>query len=917
MDSQRTRKSKNAPRQQTNGEKLKEVLTIKRPNKGKKVNSLSVDKDKKTDGGIKRGRHQSSLPKAKTMNSSDDKNRDFKRQTSLKATTINYADFEKEKKKVLEEIELNNDIVQKFGEKLRQRRESTRDSEINENEKAKEINSVEKLPLVTQKRSSTTSSISTSSSSTSTSSSSNESQLILNNKYDKNGDCKTKTSKLQRSSVIKEETFVFDTTSIYRKSANNSTKFNKTSESKTKTKCADFKRQYSLPKKNEDTKVKNLDKVKSTPKGSRSDLEGKRNYNENFNKTFDKPVLTPQLSYESEIEKSINDSLENLDTSSLSEDYLNKVEEFRKLANSEIDKSLEQIRQSCQELDNLDSVYKTETSAKKTKSKFNEYLDKRASAFGRLESDTCETKREEYDFGDNSLSDDDFFVEASNKEDPADQLVIYEMLIKRRSLSVDEKQKSNSSNNLSRLENLVEDCSESDLVFAEENEFESRQIFVNFNDFTLNPDSKCDSGIANSVESLHTFASFTDYNDDIKEDANYEYGNLKRSKSLSHLQEGDAEHVYEDIADLQQTIIKDKEGNIRIEAPNRQLPSSKKPKLNYIIEELKTSEEQYIKNLDKIVNVYKPYVEKHSPKHLIGKACYLFGNIEKVFYEEKLFYEDLLKCEADPSKIAEAFLNHANLFKMYPKYFKNKATADTYINEFRKILKEMQIKFNDKLELNAYLLTPIQRLGKFPLLLENMATELEKVQQPNTKISEAITLVKKEMLNGNDQIAIDSITNCPIPLVEYGPYRMKDTFQCVKPKRGTMCVFLFEKIIVLTIPSQKTSEKYQYEDSILFSDLSVKLGEDDTTEIELYNFAKSRKCQEKHSYQLKARNIAVKNAWYAVIESKLWQQVAEVKKNVLKMYSTNYEGRRDLIKSSSSYEKNPRRLRSSSTFYVN
>lgn len=112
----------------------------------------------------------------------------------------------------------------------------------------------------------------------------------------------------------------------------------------------------------------------------------------------------------------------------------------------------------------------------------------------------------------------------------------------------------------------------------------------------------------------------------------------------------------------------------------------------------------------------------------------------------------------------------------------------------------IQQKLEDRLDIASYLLSPIQRLGKYILLLDKIHKELDKTGESSELINTALEIVKKEMSKGNDSVAIGCIKNSPINLAEEaGSIKMNEKFTILKPKKFESVVFLFDEIIVFTI----------------------------------------------------------------------------------------------------------------------
>lgn len=113
------------------------------------------------------------------------------------------------------------------------------------------------------------------------------------------------------------------------------------------------------------------------------------------------------------------------------------------------------------------------------------------------------------------------------------------------------------------------------------------------------------------------------------------------------------------------------------------------------------------------------------------------------------------------------------------------------------MIQDRQRKLKDRLDLMSYLLNPIQRLGRYILLLEN----LQKAVRKSERLDPAVEILKTNMTKGNDAIAVESILQLPQSLDLYtkGSYIDREKFIMTKPKRQEIVIFLFEEIVVFTV----------------------------------------------------------------------------------------------------------------------
>lgn len=69
--------------------------------------------------------------------------------------------------------------------------------------------------------------------------------------------------------------------------------------------------------------------------------------------------------------------------------------------------------------------------------------------------------------------------------------------------------------------------------------------------------------------------------------------------------------------------------------------------------------------------------------------------------------------------------------------------------------------------MGSYLIKPTQRLGRYILLMEELAKECKKHKIDDTEVKEAIEMLKTEMRLGNDLMAFDAIKGCDVSNLEY------------------------------------------------------------------------------------------------------------------------------------------------------
>nr|XP_018900306.1 PREDICTED: protein still life, isoforms C/SIF type 2 isoform X2 [Bemisia tabaci] len=198
--------------------------------------------------------------------------------------------------------------------------------------------------------------------------------------------------------------------------------------------------------------------------------------------------------------------------------------------------------------------------------------------------------------------------------------------------------------------------------------------------------------------------------------------------------------------------------------PSRQLTDAEK--LRKVIVELIETERTYVKHLNILLENYLEPLKKET---FLSSAEIntLFGNIQEIVAFQRQFLQNLdeaLEVEPDfelfqqPSQfknvlfsIGSAFLYYVNHFKLYSSFCASHSKAQKVLhpNQGNQALQEFLAARNPKQQhsstLESYLIKPIQRILKYPLLLQ----QLRNLTDPQT--DEHLHLV--EALKGMEKVA--------------------------------------------------------------------------------------------------------------------------------------------------------------------
>uniref|UniRef100_A0A8C3XL59 Pleckstrin homology and RhoGEF domain containing G4 n=1 Tax=Chelydra serpentina TaxID=8475 RepID=A0A8C3XL59_CHESE len=306
---------------------------------------------------------------------------------------------------------------------------------------------------------------------------------------------------------------------------------------------------------------------------------------------------------------------------------------------------------------------------------------------------------------------------------------------------------------------------------------------------------------------------------------------------------------------------------------------SRGSKLRHIIDEMVTTEREYVRSLCYIIESYFPEMERVDlPQDLRGKRSVIFGNLEKLYdFHSQYFLRELESCCNHPLRVSHGFLRHKDQFGMYALYSKNKPKSDSLLashgNTFFK-----QVQLGDKMDLASYLLKPIQRMSKYALLLKDLIKECSEAQEQELGyLRAAEEMVKFQLRHGNDLLAMDAIRDCDVNLKEQGQLMRQDEFTIwLGRKKCQRHVFLFEDLILFSKPKRIEGgfDVYIYKRSFKTADIGLTENTGDSgLRFEIW----FRRRKSNDTYVLQASTVETKQVWTKDIAKILWQQATRNK----------------------------------------
>ncbi|XP_073461947.1 puratrophin-1 isoform X2 [Aquarana catesbeiana] len=308
---------------------------------------------------------------------------------------------------------------------------------------------------------------------------------------------------------------------------------------------------------------------------------------------------------------------------------------------------------------------------------------------------------------------------------------------------------------------------------------------------------------------------------------------------------------------------------------------SRTSKLRHIIDEMVTTEREYVRSLWYITDHYFPEMDRMDlPQDLRGKRGIIFGNLEKLRdFHSQYFLKELESCCNHPLRVSHCFLRHKDQFGMYALYSKNKPRSDLLLASHGNIFfKYKQRQLGDKMDLASYLLKPIQRMSKYALLLKDLIKECGEAQEQEfVYLRAAEEMVRFQLRHGNDLLAMDAIRDCDVNLKEQGQLVRQDEFTVwLGRKKCQRHVFLFEDLILFSKPKRIEGglDVYIYKRSFKTADIGLTENSGDSG-LRFEIWFRRRKSNDTHILQASSNDV--KQAWTADIAEILWQQATRNK----------------------------------------
>lgn len=320
----------------------------------------------------------------------------------------------------------------------------------------------------------------------------------------------------------------------------------------------------------------------------------------------------------------------------------------------------------------------------------------------------------------------------------------------------------------------------------------------------------------------------------------------------------------------------------------------------FVINEIVDTEAGYVNDLIYIVNEY--VVPLRAAKFIdTSKVNEIFATIEPMVSTNSMLRDELADARANlpPEQLVEAIANAlirvAPFFKMYGDYCNNQVNALDQIERLKSSKKAMAAFCQARAEaaggLSAgdYLIKPIQRICKYPLLLKALLKELDStapgrpaLERAYARICEIADVINEKKRDNEEKLDVyrvaRNMSSAPKGLVHVTRrFRGEGPFTLNGEKERFY--FLFNDLLIISKPYK--GEKYKYKQSLLLQDIVIN---DDAPELPTFQLADIRHGA---NFVITLPDVPTKKAFVALLKKTIAHFKAHVESLEQRRKSTN------------------------------
>nr|XP_027206406.1 spermatogenesis-associated protein 13-like isoform X2 [Penaeus vannamei] len=309
-----------------------------------------------------------------------------------------------------------------------------------------------------------------------------------------------------------------------------------------------------------------------------------------------------------------------------------------------------------------------------------------------------------------------------------------------------------------------------------------------------------------------------------------------------------------------------------------------------VINEIISTERDFVKHLRDVVEGYLRQVRKRPDMFTDERVSTIFGNMEALYYFQSNFLRELEMCidwqEPFKSCIGATFIRNREKFEIYSEYCNNHPSAvsslqelyqdQKYVHFFEacRLLQEMI-----DISLDGFLLTPVQKICKYPLQLQELLKYTKPDHPDYTSVQGALEAMRDVALLVNERKrrmeCLEKIASWQITVEGWeGPELLEDSSQLIYqgevtkgvggswPKEVTL--FLFDHQLVYCKRDLLKRNTFVYRGRLNLDNCEIvdlPDGKDSSLNINVHNGWKIHSFEKNKWYVFSCKTTAEKQKW--------------------------------------------------------
>ncbi|XP_077460395.1 triple functional domain protein-like [Stigmatopora argus] len=301
----------------------------------------------------------------------------------------------------------------------------------------------------------------------------------------------------------------------------------------------------------------------------------------------------------------------------------------------------------------------------------------------------------------------------------------------------------------------------------------------------------------------------------------------------------------------------------------------------FIFTELIETEKTYVRDLRECIDTYMKEMltqEEKIPAGITNMEHVVFGNLLELYeFHHNIFLKELGKYKDDPEDVGQCFVKWADKFQLYVDYCTNNEESTRLIlNHGAHYFHKIQQKHGLANTINSYLLKPVQRITKYPLLIKDLLQCCEEKEQLKKALDVTLSIPRK----ANDAMHLSMLEGFHEKMESEGQLLIQDSFKVWDSRKPLSMgknrqVFLLKKSLVVckVVKDAKGKRRYIYKKKLNMAE--IKLIEHPKKDPRKFAFSVGRRSWMSSNIVLKASTIETKLEWIGHIRKLIQEQTTD------------------------------------------